>query len=531
MKINKTYLPILLSIAIAGGIFIGAKLNFKDSTQKIFATNSKKDKLNRLIDYIDYEYVDSVNTDSIVDVTVNEILENLDPHSVYIPAAKYEENADDMRGDFVGIGISFYMYNDTIAVIRTIDGGPAQKAGIKAGDRILYADTVKLFGKTINRDTIVKYLKGTKGSNVDLKVSRVGVNKLLDFKLKRDRIPLVSVDASYKLNDTLGYIKINRFAESTIQEFNTALNKLLKQGVVSLILDLRDNPGGYISSAEDIADHFLRNGKTIVITKNKNGEEKNSTASSKGDFETGSLYVLVNENTASASEIVAGALQDNDRAVIVGRRTFGKGLVQREMSLGDGSAVRLTIARYYTPTGRSIQRPYKKGNEDYYNEYQRRYKNGELVHADSIKVADSLRFYTPQGKVVYGGGGIIPDVFVPKNTSIESETLSYISRNGFVAYYVFEYLEKNRSYFKNYNPEDYIKSYTVPDSLTSAFINYSRFNEAHLAITEKSEVLKRAIKAHIAQQLFGIDIYEIIINEDDPMLKKVVELEKSKNSN
>ena len=529
MKINKTYLPILFSIAIAGGIFIGAKLNFKDTSRKIFATNSKKDKLNRLIDYIDYEYVDKVNTDSIVDVTVNEILENLDPHSVYIPAAKYEENAADMRGDFVGIGIRFYMYKDSIAVIRTIDGGPAQKAGIKAGDRILYADTIKLFGKTTSRDTIVKYLKGAIGSKVNLKVSRKGIKELLDFKLKRDRIPLVSVDASYKLSDGLGYIKINRFAESTIKEFNTALNKLLKQGIVSLVIDLRDNPGGYISSAEDIADHFLAKGKTIVITKNKTGEEEHSIASSKGDFKNGAVYVLVNENTASASEIVAGALQDNDRAIIVGRRTFGKGLVQREMSLGDGSAVRLTIARYYTPTGRSIQRPYKMGNEDYYNEYQRRYNNGELVHADSIKVADSLKFYTLKGKVVYGGGGIIPDVFVPKDTSVESETLSYISKSGFIAYYIFEYLEKNRTYFDKYSPKEYIASYVVPDSLTSDFIDYSHFNEAHLNIKKDSKVLKQAIKAHIAQQLFGIDIYEIIINEDDPMLKKVIELEKSIN--
>ncbi len=530
MKINKIYIPLLLSLAIAGGIFIGAKLNFKDTTQKIFATNSKKDKLNRLIDYIDYEYVDKVNTDSIVDVTVNEILENLDPHSVYIPADKYEENADDMRGNFVGIGISFYVYNDTIAVIRALDGGPAQKAGIKAGDRIIYADTVKLYGKTVSRDTIVKYLKGQIGSKVKLQVARHGENDLMEFTLKRDRIPLVSVDAAYQLTNSIGYIKINRFAESTIEEFDEALHNLIEKGISSLVVDLRDNPGGYISPAEEIADHFLTNNKTIVITRNKTGEEKKTLASSDGDFEEGRLYILVNENTASASEIVAGALQDNDRAVIIGRRTFGKGLVQREMSLGDGSAVRLTIARYYTPTGRSIQRPYGNGIDAYYNEYRRRYKNGELVHADSIKVADSLKFVTPQGKVVYGGGGIIPDVFIPKDTSLESETLEYVSRNGFVAYYVFEYLEKNRNDFINYQTEDFLKNYQVPDSVTEAFINYSRFNEAHLNMANHKDVLKRALKAHIAQQLFGIDAYEIIINEDDPMLKKVIELEKSNSS-
>lgn len=525
MKINKIYIPLLIAFLIALGIFVGAKLNFADTTQKIFAKNSKKDKLNRLIDYIDYEYVDEINTDSIVDVTVNSILENLDPHSVYIPASKYEENANDMRGDFVGIGISFYLYKDTIAVIRAIKGGPAERAGISGGDRILMADTLKLFGKDISRDTIVKYLKGTAGSEVTLKVLNKENNKIKSIKIKRDRIPLVSVDAAYKLRDSLGYIKINRFAESTIDEFNTALNKLLNNGIHSLVLDLRDNPGGYISSAEEIADHFLPANKTIVKTRNKTGEEKLSLATSNGNFETGNLYILVNENTASASEIVAGALQDNDRALIVGRRTFGKGLVQRQMDLGDGSAVRLTIARYYTPTGRSIQRPYGDGNENYYNEYLQRYKNGELVHADSIKVADSLKFKTPKGKIVYGGGGIIPDVFIPKNTSIENETLSYVSRNGFIAYFVFEYLEKNRKKFEALSENEFLQSYKVPDSVALSFLEYSRFNETQLNITQDSEILKKAIKAHLAQQLFGIDAYEIVLNKEDPMLKKVIALD------
>lgn len=525
MKINKIYLPLGITFLIALGIFIGAKLNFTDTTQKIFATNSKKDKLNRLIDYIDYEYVDDVNTDSIVDVTVNSILENLDPHSVYIPANKYEENAADMRGDFVGIGVSFYLYKDTIAVIRAIKGGPAERAGIKGGDRILMADTMSLYGKNISRDTIVKYLKGTAGSKVTLKVLNKENNSIKTVTIRRDRIPLVSVDASYKLTDSLGYIKVNRFAESTIDEFDTALNKLLQKGIHSLVLDLRDNPGGYISSAEEIADHFLKANKTIVITRNKTGEEKLSLATSSGDFETGKLYILVNENTASASEIVAGALQDNDRAIIVGRRTFGKGLVQRQMDLGDGSAVRLTIARYYTPTGRSIQRPYGDGNEAYYNEYLQRYKNGELVHADSIKVADSLKFKTPKGKIVYGGGGIIPDVFIPKNTSIENETLSYVSKSGFVAYFVFEYLEKNRKQFQDYSEKEFLQTYEVPDSVAASFLKYSRFDETQLDISQNSEILKRAIKAHLAQQLFGIDAYEIVINKEDPMLKKVIALD------
>ena len=365
---SKKYIPLYIGIAVAVGVFIGSKLNFQDNNEKIFATNSKKDKLNRLIDYIDYEYVDNVNTDSIVDVTVNGILENLDPHSVYIPVSAYEDNADDMRGNFVGIGVSFYVYKDSIAVIRAIEGGSAEKVGIKGGDRILYADNRKLFGESIDRDSISKFLKGEINSKVDLKVYRKGEKKLLDFKLKRRRIPIISVDASYMLNDNTGYIKINRFSESTYAEFKNALDDLQDEGMKTLVLDLRDNPGGYISSAERVLDEFLEDDKLMLITKNKAGDEDKSYATRKGDFEKGKLYVLINENSASASEIVAGALQDNDKGIIIGRRSFGKGLVQREMALGDGSAVRLTIARYYTPTGRSIQRPYGEGNGNYYSD-------------------------------------------------------------------------------------------------------------------------------------------------------------------
>jgi len=526
MKIStwKKYVPIWMGISLTIGIFLGSKLNFQDSNKKIFATNSKKDKLNRLIDYIDYEYVDEVNTDSIVDVTVNGILQNLDPHSVYIPVSEYEDNADDMRGNFVGIGVSFYVYQDSIAVIRAIEGGSAARAGIKGGDRILYADGKKLFGATIDRDSISKFLKGEINSKVDLKVYRRDEG-ILDVTLKRRRIPIISVDASYMVTDELGYIKVNRFSESTYAEFKLAIDELLDQGMERLILDLRDNPGGYISSAEMILDEFLENDKLLLITKNKAGDETRSYASRKGDFEHGKLYVLINENSASASEIVAGALQDNDKGTIVGRRSFGKGLVQREMALGDGSAVRLTIARYYTPTGRSIQRPYSEGNGTYYEDYENRYRNGELLHADSIKVADSLKFVTPKGRVVYGGGGIIPDVFVPKDTSIENETLDYVTRNGFMSYFIFEHLEHNRSEFKNVSFEDFKRSYTVSDSLALGFISYARLREAHIDMSDYLQELKLSLKANIAQQLYGPNAYEFILNGNDSMLQKVLELE------
>jgi carboxyl-terminal processing protease len=528
MEFKKKYVPLLLGLAVATGVFIGSKLNFNDTTEKIFATNSKKDKLNRLIDYIDYEYVDSVNTDSIVDITVNGILENLDPHSVYIPVGEYEENADDMRGNFVGIGISFYPYKDSIAVIRAIEGGPAAKAGIKGGDRILYADTTKLFGGAVLRDSITNYLKGAINSKVQLRVYRKGEKDLLEFEVKRKRVPIVSVDASYKLADDLGYIKINRFSETTYKEFEEALDKLIDEGITKLVLDLRNNPGGYISTAERIADEFLEDDKLMLITKNKNGDENRSYASSQGDFEEGKLYVLINENSASASEIVAGALQDNDKGTIIGRRSFGKGLVQREMSLGDGSAVRLTIARYYTPTGRSIQKPYGEGNDVYYQDYEKRYKNGELLSADSIHVADSLRFVTPKGKVVFGGGGIIPDVFVPKDTSVENETLQFVSRSGFMNHFIFEFLEKDRNWYKDLTFNDFINDYDVDDSLAEEFIKYARLNEAHIDLSNHSEALKKALKANIGQQIFGPNAFEFILNQDDPMLQKVFDLESLK---
>ncbi len=525
MENIKKYLPILLGVTLVIGVFVGSKLNFQDSNKKIFATNSKKDKLNRLIDYIDYEYVDQVNTDSIVDVTVNGILENLDPHSVYIPTAQYEDNADDMRGNFVGIGVSFYVYNDSIAVIRAIEGGSAEKVGIKGGDRILFADGKKLFGENLNRDSISAFLKGEINSKVALKVHRKGQSKLLDFTVKRKRIPLISVDASYRLSQNLGYIKVNRFSESTYSEFKEALDDLIDQGITGLVLDLRDNPGGYISTAEAILDEFLENDKLLLVTRNKAGEEFKTYATRQGDFEDGKLYVLINENSASASEIVAGALQDNDKGIIIGRRSFGKGLVQREMALGDGSAVRLTIARYYTPTGRSIQKPYGSGNDDYYSDYEERYMNGELIHADSIKVADSLRYVTPKGKVVYGGGGIIPDVFVPKDTSIENETLNYVDQNGLMSYFIFEYLEKNRGTFDAMTFETFRQDYSVDDSLAQEFIDYSRLQEANIDMSDYNAELKLALKANLAQQLYGPNAYELLWNADDKMLQKVMELE------
>jgi len=525
MQIQKKYLPIIIGVAIATGIFIGGKLSFSDKSDRLFTSNSKKDKLNRLIDYIDYEYVDDINTDSIVDVTVNSILENLDPHSTYIPKKDLQKVTENMKGDFVGIGVSFYTYRDTVTVIRSLEGGPSLKAGIKGGDRIIVADGEDIYGPNWSNDSVISRLKGEKNTKVKLKVFRRGEPKLLNFKVKRSEVPIKSVDAAYMLDDNLGYIKVNRFAESTYKEFKKGLSQLEDKGATKLVLDLRDNPGGFLGIAEQIADEFLEDDKLILFTKNKNGKIEKSFATSKGSFETGDVFVLINENSASASEIIAGALQDNDKGTIVGRRSYGKGLVQREMALGDGSAVRLTVSRYYTPTGRSIQRSYENGNKDYYHEYYKRIDNGELSDANSIQVADSLKFTTPKGKVVYGGGGIIPDVFVALDEKMENATVSRILNSGIMSYFVFEDLDKDRSPYENISQEEFIKSYEADDEVVSRFTDYlNKRIRYKITFVAYREEVKLYIKATLAEQLYGSEAYAQVVNSNDVMIEEVKKL-------
>ena len=524
MATKNKYIPLIIGVAIAAGVTIGGKLNFTDTSDNLFTTNSKKDKLNRLIDYIDYEYVDEVNTDSIVDVTVNGILDNLDPHSTYIPKEDLKRITENMKGDFVGIGINFYPYKDSIAVIRPTEDGPSERAGIISGDRILLADGDTIFGKNITNEEIVQKLKGDKNTKVRLTVYRKGEDELLEFDVKRKNIPIKSVDASYMLTDDLGYIKMNRFAESTYKEFKEALEELQDQGATKLALDLRDNPGGFLGIAEQIADEFLEDDKLILFTKDKKGKEERTYATSRGDFEDGEIYILINENSASASEVIAGALQDNDKGIIVGRRSYGKGLVQREMALGDGSAVRLTVSRYYTPTGRSIQRPYTNGdNNSYYNDYYKRLRTGELADEENIKVDDSLKFTTPKGKIVYGGGGIIPDVFVPVDRLFDNETINYLRRRGHFDHFVFEELDKDRSVYANVTKYDFINNFEVSDDIVIRFQEYINDRErTNITFVAYNNEIRRIIKATLARQLFDDNAFEEIINKEDIMVQEVI---------
>lgn len=523
VKIPKKYWPLFLFSAIALGIIIGSKLTFFSNDFEL-SSNNYRGKLNRLIDFIEREYVDEVDTDSIVDLTVNGILEKLDPHSVYITKGEFNQVAESMRGDFVGIGVNFYMYNDSVAVIKPLPGGPSEKAGIQSGDRILFADNYQLFGKKLPSDSLFSKLKGQVGSEVSLTVYRKSVNKKIKLKLKRDVIPIKSVDVALMVNKNTGYIKINRFAETTFDEYEIGLAKLMKQGATQVIIDVRDNGGGYLEKAVQIADDFLKEDAMIVFTKNKKGQINKTKATSKGVFENSKVFVLINENSASASEILAGAIQDNDRGLIVGRRSFGKGLVQREMPLGDGSAVRLTVARYYTPSGRSIQKTYENGSVIYFDEFNTRFVSGELYEKDSIKVADSLKYKTVKGRTVYGGGGIIPDVFVPLEGKHGDQAIEMIMQYGVVSYYVFEHLDKNRKEFISLSFDGFLKKMEATDVYLLGFQDHLRKSGLSIPLDANKTLVKRFLIAEFARQLYDDEKYYEIILKEDAMVKAVLNL-------
>lgn len=521
MKVNKIYFPTIIAIAIAFGLLLGNRLN---NSSELSGKNTYKNKLNKLIDFIEREYVDDINTDSIVDLTVNGILENLDPHSVYIAKNELESVSESMKGDFVGIGINFYMYKDSLAVIKPTLNGPSEKAGILAGDRILFAGKTQLFDKNISNDTLLAKLKGEENSKIELLVYRKSNNKKYKFTVTRGVVPIKSVDIALMVNANTGYIKINRFAETTYTEFHKALVGLKKQGMNELIIDLRDNGGGYLEIANQIADEILKENVLIVKTKNKKGKVDETLATKKGDFENGKVYILINENSASASEILAGAVQDNDRGTIVGRRSFGKGLVQREMSLGDGSAVRLTVARYFTPSGRSIQKPYADKGAQYFNEFEKRFESGELYEADTIKVADSLKFKTKKGRIVYGGGGISPDIFVPFQAKNGDEVTLLVMQSGLLSYYVFEQIDNDRNFFNGLTKEQLGEELLNNEKYLSDFKKYVAQSGFILNFSSDKEKVNNYLFAEFVKQLFDEKkYYQIILNEDD-MVKKVLEI-------
>ncbi len=530
-KYSQKYLPLIVGAACALGIVMGSFLNFSTPKEELLSANSNKRKLEKLIDYINYDYVDKINTDSIVDITIANILKDLDPHSTYIPKSSVQGAKEELEGDFIGVGIQFFKVQDSIAVIRTIEGGPSEKAGIQAGDRIVYIEENPLYGKDLKTETLREILLKTKDSLVNFKVKRRGESELLDFKIAKNHIPLKSLDASFLLTENLGYVKLNRFSKTTSAEFKKAIEELKKQGGKDIVLDLRNNSGGYLKEAIKIADEFLEEEQLIVFTKNNQGKIKKTYATSDGSLEQAKVYVLIDQNSASASEVVAGALQDNDAATIIGRRSYGKGLVQREMDLGDGSVVRLTVARYYTPTGRSIQKSYKgEGNGAYHHDFLERYQNGELENKDSIHLNDSLKFTTPKGKTVYGGGGIVPDIFVAQDLSYKKESLDYMLKGGMIDRFTFEYLDKNRNYYHNLSQEEFLKKVEVEEEMLEEFADFlAKYN---LSFTAKNyeNLLKTYLKASMARQLFDNNLYEKILGKEDEVLQKVLKLYAEENS-
>ncbi|WP_415582778.1 S41 family peptidase [Flavobacterium longum] len=522
MQMKSKYLPIVVFLCLAMGVVLGWLLNFPSPMNRITAQNDYRGKLNKLIDFIENEYVDDVDTDSIVDLTVNNILAELDPHSVYIPPSEQSSEAELMKGDFVGIGVNFYMHNDTVAIINPIKGGPSEKAGIKSGDRILFADNTKLYGRKLPSDSLFSKLKGEVDSKVRLTIFRKSIGKTFKVDVTRDVIPIKSVDAAVMLNSQTAYIKVNRFAETTYDEFREALESLQKKGANSLVLDLRENGGGYMERAIEMADDFLKEKELIVFTKNRKGRVNKMFATDEGIFEKGKLFILIDENSASASEILAGAVQDNDRGIIVGRRSFGKGLVQREMDFNDGSAVRLTVARYYTPSGRSIQKSYSEGTEQYFGDFEKRFENGELYSKDSIKIADTLKFKTKKGRIVYGGGGIVPDIFVPIESEHGQESLAYIMQSGVVGHFVFEQLDKNRKPFSGISYTAFLQKMDKTDEYFNAFREYLSENGVQINVAKNKPMVKRYLTAEFARQLFGDEKYFEITLREDPMVKEVL---------
>jgi carboxyl-terminal processing protease len=485
-------------------------------------------KLINALNAISNLYVDSINDKKIVENTLTDILKDLDPHSVYIPKEEVERVNEPLEGSFEGVGIQFQLLEDTLLVVQTISGCPAEKVGVMPGDRIIYINNELIAGVKMQNSDIFKRLRGPKGTEVTVKIKRGNNPQLIEFKIIRDKIPLFSVDASYMIGKDIGYIKINNFGSSTVEEFEKAFTALQKKGMKSLILSLQGNGGGYLNAANQLADEFLSKNKLIVYTKGLNQPKSVMTATSNGDFETGKLIVLVDEYSASASEIVTGALQDWDRAIVVGRRTFGKGLVQRQFELVDGSMMRLTTARYYTPTGRCIQKSYKDGYDKYEMDLVNRYKRGEFLHADSIHFPDSLKYQTLMLKrTVYGGGGIMPDIFVPIDTTKFTDFHRKIVAQGVVNKVCVQYIDQHRAELKKkYTSFDkFKKEYQVDNELLNQLLAGATKEKIKVDSTQyeiSKPLIKLQLKALIARDLWTMnEYYQIMDTENESLIKAV----------
>jgi carboxyl-terminal processing protease len=517
------WLPFLFALVLAAGMLIGFKMQHSFDARTTGRVGNSR--LQEILGYIDAKYVDEIGkTDSIEELAISGMLENLDPHSAFIPASDLQAVNDDLDGEFEGVGIEFNTLKDTINVVQAVSGGPSEKAGIRAGDRIVQVNDTLMVGKKLKQGDVVHKLRGPKGSKVRVGVLRNGVKGIQTFTVTRDKIPTYTVDASYMIAPKVGYVKISKFGAETYKEFMQACEVLQKDGMTDLMIDLRGNGGGYLQSATKILEQFFNERTLLVYTIGRDKERTEYSSMGKPLFQFGKVTVLIDEGSASASEIMSGALQDHDRATIVGRRSFGKGLVQEQYDLSDGSGLRLTVARYYTPSGRCIQKPYK-GKKDYDYDLSERFRSGELNSADSVKQSDTTKFYTDRRRTVFGGGGIMPDVFVPIDTVVNNKYFAEVA--GLASEFAYNNFAKNADALKKQYPnmQVFATNYEVTDEMLARFVafaeqNKAKRNDAKLATCRTA--LKNRIKSFTARMLFGEKGFYFINNQNDATIKKAL---------
>lgn len=522
------FTPIIIAISVVAGILIGTFYAKHFAGNRLGIINGSSNKLNALLRIVDDQYVDTVNMADLVEKAMPQILAELDPHSTYIPAQNLEEVNSELEGSFSGIGIQFTIQNDTIHVNAVIQGGPSEKVGLMAGDRIVTVDDSLFVGKKLNNELAMRTLKGPKGSQVKIGVKRLGEKNLLDFTITRGDIPQNTVDAAYMLNDDIGYVKVSKFGRTSHIELLNALAQLNHNKCKGLIIDLRGNTGGYMEAAIRMVNEFLPEGKLIVYTQGRKYPRTEEFANGTGSCQKLPLVVLIDEGSASASEIFTGAIQDNDRGTIVGRRSFGKGLVQQPIDFSDGSAIRLTIARYYTPSGRSIQRPYQSGKDRNYElDLYNRFEHGEFFSRDSIKQNENERFSTSLGRTVYGGGGIMPDVFVPQDTAGISTYLSTVINRGLTLQYTFQYTDSNRKKLSEFETEEDLLNYLRHQGLVEQFVRFAEkkgVKRRNILIQKSHKLLEKNIYGNIIYNMLGLEAYMKYFNKTDATVNKGIEL-------
>lgn len=537
----KNRLPIIASLAMALGIMLGVMLPRENKasnsqgvaesgvpTVSVPAGSSNFNKLNYVLYLLKSMYVDSIKTDELTEKIIPRVLEELDPHSTYVPKDEVEMTNSDLEGSFSGIGVQFNIQNDTIMVVDVISGGPSEKVGILPGDRIIEVNDSSFVGKDINNNKVLKTLRGPKDTKVNVGIKRNSSKETLYFTITRGDIPVNSVDIAYPITPKIGYIKVSRFGANTYNEFVTELTKLKKQGCEQFMIDLRYNSGGYLHAAIKMINEFLEKDELIVYTEGRSYAREDAIANGKGMFKNMPVCVLINEWSASASEIFAGAIQDQDRGIIVGRRSFGKGLVQQQMPLFDGSEVRLTIAHYYTPSGRSIQKPYEGGNlEEYEKDILNRYEHGEFFSSDSIVAGDSIKYYTRKGRVVYGGGGIMPDYFVPQDTTGHTAYYTEVQNKGYTYSFAFQYSDKNRSTLKKFKDYNELCAYLDKENINLQFYKFAEskgVSPEAKGQAEAADVINNILKAYICRNILGESAFYPILNSKDETINKALEV-------